>query len=539
MKILTAICLSLIGSFIAGAQTPELLHSFTNSGGNPNAPLAEGPDGALYGTTVEGNGSVFRITGSGEFTVVGNFNRTNGRNPDGSALTLAPDLNFYSTTVYGGSGDIGVVFRISTNGGLTKLIDFTGDNGFNPSSGGITLGNDGDLYGLTASFNYFSYFGTAYKITTAGAMTVLARFTNSSYPLIPAGHLTLAPDGNFYGANYGRIFRMTPGGVFTTVTNLPMKISISGFTLGNDGLFYGLAPETDASPSGAIFRVATNGAFAVLTNFTGPNGQMPSSRMALAEDGTFYGTTVHGGDFGEGTIFHVTPDGRLTTLFSFSRTTQTGFGAYGGLIFASDGWIYGTTMFGGVGGGGAIFRLARPPEILEQPSNRTNDIGTLATFSVNAIGSQLLEYQWLKNGQPIADGGNVSGAATSTLSLANVQPNDAGEFSVIVSNSAGSVISLAAILTLFVVDSDGDGVPDDIDLCPGSPARSVVDEHGCSIDQLVPCDGPITGGTWKNHGQYLTAFTAVANSFFAKGLITAEQWRALIQTATHSQCGKR
>jgi hypothetical protein len=133
----------------------------------------------------------------------------------------------------------------------------------------------------------------------------------------------------------------------------------------------------------------------------------------------------------------------------------------------------------------------------------------------------------------------VSGATTSILNLANVQPNDAAEYSVIVSNSAGTVTSSAALLSLVVVDSDGDGVPDDIDHCPGTAPGSVVDENGCSIDQLVPCDGPITGGRWKNHGQYVIAFNAVADAFLAKGLITAEQWRALIQTATHSQCGKK
>jgi uncharacterized repeat protein (TIGR03803 family) len=538
MKLLTAICLSFISSFTLAAQTPELLHSFTNTAGNPNAPLAEGPDGALYGTTLAGYGTAFRITGSGEFTVVGNFNRTNGRTPEGSGLTLAPDLNFYSTTYYGGSGDIGVVFRVSTNGALTKLIDFTGDNGFHPTSGGITLGNDGALYGLTLTFDAFNYFGTAYKITTGGALTVLARFTNSIFPSIPYGHLTLTPDGNFYGANYGRVFKMTPSGVVTTVTNVPLKTSISGFALGNDGLLYGLAAETDASHSGAIFRVATDGAFAVLTNFTGPNGQLPSSRMTLAEDGTFYGTTIHGGAHGEGTIFHVTPEGQLTTLFSFSRTDPAGWGAYGGLTLASDGWVYGTTMFGGAGGGGVVFRLARPPEILAQPNDRTNDIGTVATFSVSAIGSKPLGYQWLKNGVPILDGGNVSGATTSSLALANVQPNDAGEFSVIVSNSAGTVTSSAASLAL-PVDSDGDGVPDDRDLCPGTAAGAVVDANGCSIDQLVPCDGPVTGGRWKNHGQYLTAFISMANDFIVKGLITADECRPLIQAATHSQCGKK
>src|SRR5260370_32473523 len=36
------------------------------------------------------------------------------------------------------------------------------------------------------------------------------------------------------------------------------------------------------------------------------------------------------------------------------------------------------------------------------------------------------------------------------------------------------------------VDSDGDGVPDCLDQCPDTPPGEVVDEHGCSIDQLVP-----------------------------------------------------
>src|SRR6266404_3549261 len=48
-------------------------------------------------------------------------------------------------------------------------------------------------------------------------------------------------------------------------------------------------------------------------------------------------------------------------------------------------------------------------------------------------------------------------------------------------------------------DRDFDGVPDASDVCPNTPPCSVVDANGCSIDQLVPCEGPATGGSWKNH----------------------------------------
>ena len=45
-----------------------------------------------------------------------------------------------------------------------------------------------------------------------------------------------------------------------------------------------------------------------------------------------------------------------------------------------------------------------------------------------------------------------------------------------------------------VVDSDGDGVPDIVDHCPATTPGSAVNEHGCSVDQVVPCAGPVSGG---------------------------------------------
>ena len=58
-------------------------------------------------------------------------------------------------------------------------------------------------------------------------------------------------------------------------------------------------------------------------------------------------------------------------------------------------------------------------------------------------------------------------------------------------------------------DADADGVPDSLDLCPGTPAGAIVDADGCSIDQIAPCSGPASGGTWKNHGQYVSAVAQV------------------------------
>jgi hypothetical protein len=90
-----------------------------------------------------------------------------------------------------------------------------------------------------------------------------------------------------------------------------------------------------------------------------------------------------------------------------------------------------------------------------------------------------------------------------------------------------------------VVDSDGDGVPDDRDECPNTEPEAIVDANGCSIDELVPCAGPRDGGTWRNHGEYVSSVTKTAESFTAAGLITAEQKDAIIAAAAHSGCGKK
>ena len=91
-----------------------------------------------------------------------------------------------------------------------------------------------------------------------------------------------------------------------------------------------------------------------------------------------------------------------------------------------------------------------PPVFISQPASRTNDPGTTARFSVVAGGPEPLGYQWRKDGVPLADGGNIAGAATAMLVLTNVLGGDAGGYSVVVSNGFGSVTS--ALATLAVMD---------------------------------------------------------------------------------------
>jgi pectate lyase len=83
------------------------------------------------------------------------------------------------------------------------------------------------------------------------------------------------------------------------------------------------------------------------------------------------------------------------------------------------------------------------PVIVAEPQSQTASPGDTVTFTVIASGSTPLRYQWYFNAiTPVA------GATNSALSLTNVQSSDAGAYSVIVSNSAGTATSTSATLSL-------------------------------------------------------------------------------------------
>jgi hypothetical protein len=84
----------------------------------------------------------------------------------------------------------------------------------------------------------------------------------------------------------------------------------------------------------------------------------------------------------------------------------------------------------------------RPPTITTQPVSQTVNAGATVTFRVVAAGTAPLTYQWRRNGV------NIPGATSATLTLANVTTANAGSYRVIVRNSAGSVTSTAATLSV-------------------------------------------------------------------------------------------
>jgi len=90
----------------------------------------------------------------------------------------------------------------------------------------------------------------------------------------------------------------------------------------------------------------------------------------------------------------------------------------------------------------------QPPMIMTQPASLSVRTGTNVTFQGSATGSAPLSYGWRKNGSSLVDGGKISGSATSSLTISNIANKDGGQYSVLVTNAYGSVLSSNAALTI-------------------------------------------------------------------------------------------
>ena len=92
--------------------------------------------------------------------------------------------------------------------------------------------------------------------------------------------------------------------------------------------------------------------------------------------------------------------------------------------------------------------VALPPSFLTEPSSQSVIVDGTAIFSVSAAGTAPLQYQWMLGASALSDGNGIVGSQSNTLTLTNVQFNEAGSYSVLVSNAGGSSNSTAAVLTV-------------------------------------------------------------------------------------------
>ena len=327
---------------------------------NPIQPLLQGNDGNFYGTLAR---EAFKVTTNGDFTLLyGQF----GTEP---TITWGNEDNFYG-------GDHNVLYSLTPTGTYTG---FNSDiDNMTYFYGSLVLGNDGYFYG-TAREGGDRLDGAVFRMTTNGAVTVLASFSDTSDPNLgfnPNGELAQGNDGNFYGTteyggnyNQGTLFTVATNGAFLSLVSLNTTNGAqpqAGMRLGPDGNFYGTTSLGGDYGYGTIFRYSPtlllNG-LTTLISFTGTNGDYPGanpqSQLVLGNDGDLYGVTFAGGVSNNGTVFKITPGGAFRSLGSFNDSTGIN---PNGLTLARDGNFYGTTESGGTSSKGIFFKFALPPQ---------------------------------------------------------------------------------------------------------------------------------------------------------------------------------
>jgi uncharacterized repeat protein (TIGR03803 family) len=292
----------------SGALT--VLYSFCSQaactdGQSPRGGLTLGTDGNFYGTTNLGGsgadaGVIFQMTSTGGFKVLYTF--TNGA--DGGAPWAPPveglDGNFYGTTSSGGGHLNGTIYKITPTGTFTVIHTF-GSASVDTAGprAPLVLGTDGNFYG-TGSFGAY----VTFKVTPAGKYTPLTPNgqVNGMY-----GPLIQGTSGSFYGAaSNNNIFRMSSSGGVTILHTL------NGTTEGNgpgdgviqasDGNFYGTTQSGGTSTNctsnlgtcGVLFKVTPSGTDTTLHDFEDPDGYEPTA-VIQHTNGIIYGQNTFGG----------------------------------------------------------------------------------------------------------------------------------------------------------------------------------------------------------------------------------------------------
>ena len=294
-RILASVFIASLAASSPALSADALVHDFSGLSGEgitPIAPVVLDSSGFLYGTTQNlgafSAGTVFKVRTDGSaFSVLHGFPSTASEGDAPAAgLTFDGVDTLYGTTQFGGTSNLGTVFRIKTDGsGFTTLYSFSGGalDGSNPVAA-VVLDGSGFLYGTT-ELGGTSGIGLVFKMTTDGnSFSILHSF--DGVPTdgdTPVAALALDASGNLFGTTQ-------QGGMF-------------GF--------------------GTIFTIKTDGTgYAKLTDFAGglSDGGLPAAPLTFGPGLSLFGTTTLGGAFSSGTVFKMQTDGTgFATLHNFGE----------------------------------------------------------------------------------------------------------------------------------------------------------------------------------------------------------------------------
>ena len=380
------------------AQTFQVLHSFTGGldGATPYAGLTVDRAGNLYGTTSAwsvGSGTVFRLskrTGTWIFSPLYIFNGgSDGRNPN-TRVVFGPDGALYGTTLQGGQS-WGTVFKLQPPLSIchavscpwTETVVYAfgqggSSDGLYPN-GEIAFDPSGNLYGVTQQGGATDY-GTVYELTrTHGTYvhSILYSFNQNNNEVYPEGLLSFDGSGNLYGIAAGilgddsNIYELTHSGAgweetktFNQYTQQTGGYPSGGVIVDGFANVYGANALGGANNGGVVFELSPSGGgwtFNVLNALPGgtQNGGGPGSFLFMDSQGDIFGTTVANGSWSHGSVFELKLQSGswvYTSLHDFTGGSD-GSEPFSNVVLDSNGSLYGTTTAGGDHGYGVVWEI--------------------------------------------------------------------------------------------------------------------------------------------------------------------------------------
>lgn len=298
----------------------KVLYSFAggSDGGHPVGGLAMDSAGNLYGTTLDGGandlGTVFKLTSHGKKKILHSFASDGDTYAPNSPLIMDADGNLYGTTTMGGVADNGTVYKVTPTGQETVLLSFMGGSeGFFPA-GGLIMDASGNLYG-TAQLGGANGVGAVFKLTPGGQETILYSFDYGNYGQQPAGGVIMDDSGNLYGTtsgggefDQGIVFKVTPEGQETILYAFDGGTGggtpFARLVMDASNNLYGTTYS--GGNGGTVFKLTPSGKETLLHGFTaGADGAHPDRGVIMDARGNLYGTTPEGGAGSEGVVFKV------------------------------------------------------------------------------------------------------------------------------------------------------------------------------------------------------------------------------------------
>ena len=238
---------------------------------------------------------------------------------------------------------------------------------------GVVLDAFDDVYGTTTaggSGTCKGGCGTIFEISNSGVETVLYSFAGGTDGSGQIGELIADSSGNLFGTTsgggahgYGTVFKLDTSGIETMLYSFvgsPDGASpIAGLIFDAAGDLFGTTSGGGTHNNGTVFKLDTSGVETVPHSFAGsPDGADPYASLIFDAKGNLYSTTVGGGKGGYGTVFKLATTGKETVLHDFPQSGKgDGENPYAPLVLDRAGSLYGTASAGGGWSGGVIFKI--------------------------------------------------------------------------------------------------------------------------------------------------------------------------------------